>query len=330
MGKLVTILMLVTILGMFDLFSKKNINTNKPDDVVWIKCPSFTSPAVYSPKGDFESLVIPIKRAGNLILIDAIVDTLEGNLIFDTGASGLVLNSTYFRSSELAGNRTTGSITGSVMQVSSKKIKHLQISEMYFENIYADVANLGHIENARQVKILGLFGFSMLTDMEIVVDLKNSVIGLHRLDKEGKRLSEQSTRPEFDLSMSLKLTHDIVFLKGNISDKNLMFCLDTGAETNVLNSHLPNKVLSTVSILRRSTLRGVGTTSAEVFYGIMNDFSINKIPFNGMTTIITNLGAMEMAYGVHIDGMLGCDFLDTGTFYINLKKKELGICLNRS
>src|SRR3954454_17668013 len=46
---------------------------------------------------DSTSCVIPFTRAGNLILIQATVDTMVGNFILDTGAPYLVLNITYFR-----------------------------------------------------------------------------------------------------------------------------------------------------------------------------------------------------------------------------------------
>ncbi len=47
--------------------------------------------------GSLSSIVIPLKQAGRLFLIEARIDDQEGNLIFDTGATGLVLNRTYFR-----------------------------------------------------------------------------------------------------------------------------------------------------------------------------------------------------------------------------------------
>jgi len=49
------------------------------------------------PMGNFQSITIPLKRAGRLFLIEATIDDQEGNLVFDTGSSGLVLNKTYFR-----------------------------------------------------------------------------------------------------------------------------------------------------------------------------------------------------------------------------------------
>src|SRR5690242_9151111 len=46
---------------------------------------------------DSVSCIIPFNRIGNLIVVKAKVDTVEGNFILDTGAPGLVLNLTYFR-----------------------------------------------------------------------------------------------------------------------------------------------------------------------------------------------------------------------------------------
>ena len=66
-------------------------------------------------KMDSPSCVIPFTRAGNLILIKAKVDSIDGNFILDTGAPNLVLNMTYFRhypSRFTEGEE--GGITGSV------------------------------------------------------------------------------------------------------------------------------------------------------------------------------------------------------------------------
>src|SRR5215210_6965712 len=46
---------------------------------------------------DSVSCVIPFSRAGNLIVVQARADTIDGNFILDTGAPHLILNLTYFR-----------------------------------------------------------------------------------------------------------------------------------------------------------------------------------------------------------------------------------------
>ncbi|HHN48152.1 MAG TPA: hypothetical protein ENN08_04360 [Bacteroidales bacterium] len=124
------------------------------------------------------------------------------------------------------------------------------------------------------------------------------------------------------MEIPVKIESHIVFLDGIINGHKLSFCRDTGAESNVLSIHQPNRVLNTVSILGKTNLRSAGAQQVEVLYGIMDDFSIDRQNFEDMNTIVTNLNAMNHAYGANIDGMLGRDFLERGILYINLIKEK--------
>ena len=123
---------------------------------------------------------------------------------------------------------------------------------------------------------------------------------------------------------------DILFVKVRIGGKILDFCLDTGAESNVLNSYAPKKALSTVTILRRSDLMGAGSGEAEVMLGKLNDFVIDEHPISNMQTIIASLDALSATYGYPIDGMLGYDFFEKGEVCINLVKNELKISFTKA
>jgi hypothetical protein len=217
---------------------------------------------------DDESLTIPLKRAGNLILVEAIVDSIRGNLILDTGSKGMVLNSIYFRQGRHSGGMVAGGVTGAPASVTRTNISRLQISDIVFSGVNADITDLGHIEKARNTKILGFFGLDLLSRFEVVLDLKNSVMELHRLDYYGNRLKQAATTDAYDLDLGVRTEQDVMFVDAMISNRKLTFCLDTGAEANVISSHLPNRVLNTISIFRRSSLKGVGSQSVEVLYGI--------------------------------------------------------------
>ncbi len=299
-----------------------------------MRLPAYIKPKMPIPdqlraQADFESIVIPLKRAGKLILIDAVIDSIQGNLILDSGSMGLVLNSMYFRTSRRVSGQVSGGITGSVGAITKSSIKKMRLSDVFYENFEADMTDLGHLESARKVKILGFFGLSFLRDFEIVMDLKNNVLELHRRDKSGKRLNP-APRPVCDLSLSMRNTSSVLFIEAKINRKSLVFCLDTGAESNVLSNQLPDKVLNTVTINRRSTLRGVGQQKVDVFHGVMNDFSVEGHQINGMPALVTSLSAMAHSYGMPIDGMLGCDFFEKGVFYFDLKNDELGICFHKN
>ncbi|MFA6482955.1 MAG: aspartyl protease family protein [Bacteroidales bacterium] len=281
------------------------------------------------PLGDFQSVTITLKRVGRLFLIEARIGDQTGNFVFDTGASKLVLNRTYFRTNLIPVDEPAGGITGNVEKVYQTQVERIDLANFHYEHVDADVINLGHIENRRGVKILGLFGMSLFRNMEMVIDLGRSELRLHRIDREGKRISTVTDSVKANISCPIKETGGVVFLQVCIAGKMLDFCLDTGAEANVLSNTSSKKVLGTVTITRRSDLTGSGSVATEVLYGTMNDCLIGNVPFHPMKTMITGMDALAMAYNYPLSGVLGYDFFEKGIVCINLVKKELGMCLVR-
>lgn len=279
---------------------------------------------------EFDSITIPLRRVGRLFLIEARVDDQVGNLIFDTGAMGLVLNKTYFRNHVVIDDHSSNGIGGAISSVSNTTIENMNISELKYKNIRADLTDLGHIENRRGVKILGLLGFSMIKGFEIWIDINHSQLKLFKIDKKGDRINASGQKFKFDLIQPIETANNILFLKAVIGGKKLNFCLDTGSETNVISNHSSNQVLNTISITRRSSLQGSGSKNSDVLYGNMNNFTFGNQSFTEMETIITNLDALSDAYGVKIDGVLGYNFLNKGVICINLGKKQLSICFAKS
>jgi hypothetical protein len=275
-------------------------------------------------KVDTASLIIPLKRIGKLYLIEAKIDGVEGNLVFDTGASSLVLNETYFRHYVSVGEHNSGGITGGVANNNRITANNMTVGPLKFRRALANMANLGHIENRRGVKVLGLFGFELIRQYEIQIDYAHNQLRLYPIDKKGNLLNPVNGF-KADYTQKVEEARNIVFIKGRIGEKLLRFCFDTGAETNVLATDLPKSVLQTVSITRTSKLRGAGSSYTEVIYGKMNEFAFGESSITGMETIITYLDHLNESYGTTIDGMVGFDFISKGTFCINFVKKQIGI-----
>lgn len=276
-----------------------------------------------------ESVTIPLKRVGRLFLIEARIDHIVGNFVFDTGSSKLVLNKTYFRKYIVVDEEVAGGVTGSTEGTGRTTVRSLDIADLHFTGLAADVTSLGHIENRRGVKILGLFGLSLLRNMEIVIDLNHNELRLYRLDKRGYRIGKFDQH-KFDLIQRVEEYNNILLVKAKVGGKDLDFCLDSGAESNVLSSYSSKTVLSTVTILRRSDMVGVASGQSDVLYGMMNDFNLGGRRFPIMKTIITSLDKMSKSYGKVIDGMLGFDFFSQGEISINLVRNEMGICFAKS
>jgi predicted aspartyl protease len=322
------------LIAVFVLFSSGRFFAERiPERTVFIINRTITITGIgfggLSPLGELESVVIPLKRIGRLFMIEAKVDNTTGNFLLDTGAAQLVLNSTYFRKYVASLGSEGSGITGSTGTIRNVQIKNLDVAGLLYKDQTADVTDLGHIENRRGVKVLGLFGVSMLKGLEMVIDIRHNELRLYRLNKNGTRVS---TRNEIkaDITEKIELYHNVLFVKVKVGGKLLDFCLDTGAESNVLSSYAPKKVLSTVTILRRSDLMGAGSGESEVLLANLNDFAINDHPIKGMQTIITSLEELSATYGYPIDGMLGYDFFDKGEISINLVLNELKINLNKT
>lgn len=208
-------------------------------------------------------------------------------------------------------------------------IDSLEISGIVYTRQDAVTANLGHIENRRAVKILGLFGFALLKNFEIIIDVQNSQLQIYKTDATGNRIGRKNSTFTADYIQKFELQNNILMLKGSIGGKRLKFCLDSGAETNVIDNNSPKDVLKTITITKRTQVRGTGSTVNEVLYGKMSDFKLDQIQLDNMETIIVNLGDMSEAYNTHIDGMLGYNFLSQGLFCINFTKKELCISFSK-
>lgn len=279
------------------------------------------------PMGDLQSITIPLKRVGKLFLIEATIGDQTGDFVFDTGASSLVLNHAYFRKGLWEMETTTGGITGITEKLHQTRVSRIDVSDLYFENVLADVISLKHIENRRGVKILGLFGLNLFRNLEIVIDVNRSELQLHRIDRLGKRISRDGDTPKTNLICPIEEADGVVFMPATIGGKSVYFCLDTGAEANVLSNSSSRKVLNTVTITRCAGLTGSGSGQVEVMYGTMNDFNLCGQQLHPMQTIITNLESLAKAYKYPLSGVLGFDFFEKGVVCINLVTQELSMYL---
>lgn len=280
------------------------------------------------PVCDLNVINIPLKPAGRLYLIEAKIDGQEGNLVFDTGATGLVLNKTYFRK-YTGSKKTTGGVTGSIGHVQSSVIDSIDYNGIYYNRVTADIANLGHIEDRRGVKILGLLGLNMIDGFEIVFNARRNLLILHKIDTEGNCLDKEAGTMKFEYSQKINVDNSMMSIRAYIGEKELNFCLDTGAEVNLIHSGLPKKVLNTVTISRSSNLGGAGSGTVKAMYGEMHEFELAKCKFGKMRTAIINLTPMSESYGFSIDGMLGFDFWQKGVFRINFRKRQISFSLEK-
>lgn len=306
--------------------------------------------------GDFDTVVIPIKRADQLILIEAEIDGVKGDFIFDTGAPGLVLNASYYRQDAVARVRESVGIAGSSALVYETKVKKLQIKEMYFENMLIELTELGHIENKKGIKVLGLLGTALFQSLEWTIDLRAGQIIFCREGKkkigdkvydnhkdvnedkkkienrENVKIGDSDNAPRKNenqngIRIPISYTNNAIFFNTKMKGKTLSFCFDTGAEMTVLDNYLPKSIMNEVNINRRINLIGTNGQKLEVFAGTVNQFSLASLKWEDLPVIISGLQGLSEAYNYQLDGIIGYDLLNKAKLKVNLSKREMWLYL---
>lgn len=267
---------------------------------------------------------IPFKMAGNLIILQATADTTTGNFILDTGAPGLVLNLTYFRQYKHAEVSDRSSMSGTMLGAVQTLVDKFRFGKQEYKNLDADMISLGHIEDKKGLKILGLIGLSFFTECEMMIDYEQHLIHLRRMTKKDKPLYAAASP---DTSACKVLDFDIVDQKMIIGmkmgDRKMKFFLDSGAESNVLDSRQPNKVFENMTITGRSRMIGAGNKPVEALYGNLANLKLGDQLLQALPFVITNLENACISEVCCIDGILGFNSLSVRRLGFNFIKKEM-------
>ncbi|RYZ20943.1 MAG: hypothetical protein EOO16_14860 [Chitinophagaceae bacterium] len=260
---------------------------------------------------DSATAVIPFNRVGNLILIEAQADTIKGNFIFDTGAAHVLLNQTYFRDYPVSqqSDVEAAGVTGGGAPVQRTVLKDLGLGALRYRNQEVHLGNLGHLENAKGVRILGLLGMSLFQDCEVLVDYDHNLLYIHRMRRREALLYTAQVlkdAPGYQ-EYPIEIKEGFILVNTEVAGRKLQFVMDSGAESSVLDSRLPNAVFQQVQITRRVALNGAAGRKSEAFYGTLAQLSVGGQKLNGLPVLISSLEHTCFADMSCINGILSFD-----------------------
>ncbi len=282
-----------------------------------------------STNGDSCSFTIPFSRAGNLILVKAKADTIEGNFILDTGCPHLVLNLTYFRHypTTYAQDEEKNGMTGTVSSVVQTTIKSFSFGAMKQYRLEADLVNMGHIENSKGVKILGLLGVSLLRQCEMIIDYEKNLIYIHVIGrKEAAKYKHEMLKDTAAYhTIPITLMDDRIIVQTEMAGKKIKLIIDSGSETNILDSRLPDKVFETVAITGRVMIAGAGNNKVEALTGDLKALTIGKQKVTDLPVVIANLEKTCFSYVGCVDGVLGFEYMSLQKIGFNFVNRKMYI-----
>ncbi len=291
-------------------------------------CSGYSS-AVAWPKAGIENKIttshaIPIYKLGKLILIKGEIKGITGYFIFDTGAPGLVLNDQHFKNFETDPTRKVTGVNGQIHDARVYYVHNLKLGEVGFKSQVADVIDLSHIEEKRNVKILGLLGVNLFRGVELEIDLRKHLLRIFKTDKEGNRLHKKAIQRTSGLvSMPFRYSGALIELKAEINNQFYRIAFDTGSETLLLDKGLVIKDSIKSSLLTNQNLLSTDGSKSGMEIRELENIKIG-LNLNKVTMLTADFKSLR-AYGLNVDGLIGYDLIASGVITINFKNRILQI-----
>ncbi|RYY38583.1 MAG: hypothetical protein EOO08_14025 [Chitinophagaceae bacterium] len=313
------------LLGVLSASASPGPGIGGPADRSWIS--RLHIPAAFFLEPDSVATVIPFNRVGNLILVQAQADSIEGNFIFDTGAQHVLLNSTYFRdyTATTVTDVESSGINGGTAPLQRITLGKLRLGTLGYPRIDADLGELGHIENSKGVRILGLLGMELFRDCEILLDYDENLLYIHRLRKREAALytnvAAQSPPSEYT-ELPIELKENYILVRTTVAGKELRFVMDSGAETSVIDSRLPNSVLEGLVVTRRIQLNG-SSRKKEAVFGTLPELTVGPHQLKNVPMLVSNLEQSCFSQFDCINGILSFDALSPRRIGFNFVTRKL-------
>lgn len=272
---------------------------------------------------DINTVYIPFTLVGQLMMVEAKVDTLSGLFIVDTGSERLVINKQHFTPNLESMPVVTAGNTGLVASTVGQHIDSTRIQLLVLEDLYAHIVDLGHIETKKNMRIAGILGYDVFKSFELFIDFPQRRIVLFRTDRSGN-LVDPSAQWEVPYdSANFVLKKHLIQVEGLVNSVKLKLILDSGAELNLIDRRVNRKVLDQFSIIKRVNLVGVGKKEVEVLAGVLNNVQVGHQFTNKMNTLLTSLDDINTSFGTTADGVLGYEFLKSRRTLINYTKRKI-------
>lgn len=270
------------------------------------------------------SVIVPVEVVDGLIILQAGVNGIFGNFILDTGAEGLVLNNQHFTPDQIIKSKIAMGLGGINKKVGILGIDLFKVEELSFQAIEAQIINLQQIELNKKIKILGLIGYSVIKDFELLLDYRRKIVTFSKVKTNGEMvLPLQHTINKID-SFNLEMGNHLPIIKVLVNSNPKLMGIDTGAEYNLLSLKRSKDIRDVFKIMRviqvtNASQNPIEAIAGKLYYVVLNQ----KYKCGALTCVLVNFKFFDQIYGRRLDGILGYEFLAPWLMSINYKKGKL-------
>lgn len=273
-----------------------------------------------------KSATISFEAFDKLILTRASANGQNGYFILDTGNGDLSLNDRYFEG-RLPTEKKATSID---VNGQERIIRRAWVEDFHWEGVErrkfaASLIDLSHAEANLKVKILGLIGYEVLKDFELVIDYDDLTITLINLDNRGRPAAPAHFNAPHH-SLSFELNGHIPVIQAAIGDGRLLrFGIDSGANFNILDSRFKRKLEGEAIKKYNFSYRGLHSPSINSELFLFESITLeNQIPVKFWKSAFIDISGLRHG-AIHLDGILGVNFFRFGKVAVNYRSREIRI-----
>lgn len=276
-------------------------------------------------KNNKDIIKVPFKMAGNLIIVDVLLNGEKRNFLLDSGSPKVILNQKYFPNSDTIHKKSISStkgVGGNISGMDIVKVEQLDFAGIQLNNQKVLTIDISHLEKELETKIYGLIGYDLIKDYDIIFDYDKKVLTLINPDyyekyKKNEMLNRKLTIVPFEF------TSHIPVIKVMIDKREYSFGIDCGAESNLMDDDLFAQLNNCLRKVSTDTLSGADKIRKEVKVGEIKKIFIGEKKFKNIHTVFNDMSHLNEGYKMKIDGLIGYQVLSKQKTMISYKRKEL-------
>ena len=273
------------------------------------------------PEPKPNQFTVPFHYIAKLIMIEVTVNGKQGLLILDTGSPNLVLNAAHFYRKRRG--KVINGLNGNISQTQSAVIS-FSLGQISIENKLVNLVDLRHLEQNRNIKILGISGKNILKEYEIMIQYATKELTFFKLDKKGSRLSRNPYYSEPTHIIPFRMKGHLPCIEVSVGKKSFNIALDTGAGINLLDSKYMEQLTASCSDIRQVKVKGLSKKVVKANTALLNSIQLRDISYPPMRTLFKSMNRLNNNLrGKKIDGLFGSEFLRHYRISFNYRKKEL-------
>lgn len=269
---------------------------------------------------------IPFKLAGKVIIIPATVNGISGNFILDTGIPHAVLNAAYFDGQKV--DRIYSSVLSATPKIKATYAQ-VQLKGLHWNGVYAEVLPLEHLETIKGMPIHGLLGGRMLRNYMLWIDYQQQFIWLEKNGDEWETSYFPLAPGETVLEHEFRFKNGSPSIYVELGGTSHLFTLDTGAETNVIDTKYQTAFAPFFNLERQKVLTSFTKQADRITSTLIYDMKVMNTKCQPMISTFLSLSEWNTSTkGPKVAGILGYEFLHQFRVCIHFKKRMMYLIPN--